>query len=90
VADDVRAVDALGVERLEQIGDVALDVPGPVPGRAAVTAQVDRDPAPLGKGLLREAPIALAVRRDAVDRQRGCTVRRAVVMKIEDSQGALA
>ena len=64
--------------------------PGAVPGRAAVAAQVDREPAALGEGLLREAAVALAVGGDAVDRERGSAVRRAVVMKIENSHRALA
>ena len=85
VPDHLDALDALGVQRLEQVGDVLLDRPGPVPGRAPVAAQVDRQPAALGERLLRQAAVALAVGRDAVDRERGRAVGRAVVMKIEDS-----
>ncbi len=89
VPDHLDALHALGIERLEQVGDVLLDRPGPVPGRAPVPAQVDRQPAALRECLLREAAVALAVGRDAVDRERGSAVGRTVVMKIEDSHRAV-
>ena len=90
VADHLDAIDALGIERLEQVGDVALDGPGAVPGRAAVAAQVDREPAALGERLLRQPAVALAMGRDAVDRERGRAVGRAEVVEIEDSHRAEA
>jgi hypothetical protein len=78
------ALDALGVERLEQVGDMLLDGPGAVPGGAAVAAQVDREPAALRERLLRQPAVALSVGGHAVHGQRRRSVGRSIVMKVEN------
>ena len=87
MSDDDDALCALRVQRLEQVGHVPLDRPGGVPGRAPVAAQVDREPAPLGEGLLSKPAITLAVGGDAVDRERRRPVGRAIMVEVENSHG---
>jgi hypothetical protein len=55
-----------------------------------VAAEIHREPAALWERLLRQAAIALAMCRDAVDGERGRAVGRAVVVKVQDSHGAEA
>ena len=75
VAHHVGALEALGVQQLDQIGDQPLGVPRRLPGRAAVAAQVGRDHPPLGKSLLGQPLEPDAVAGHAVQRQQRCAVR---------------
>lgn len=57
----------LGVEGLDQVGDMGLDVPGRIPPGASVPAQVDGQHPAAGQRVGRQPPVAAAVVAHPVD-----------------------
>jgi hypothetical protein len=82
VADPGRGRDTQGRCRVEEVVDVRLEAPGRLPGRAAVTTEIDADDAePLEP--LRERPESRPVARDAVEAEHGRPVRLTPLVDVE-------
>ena len=85
VPDPVGLLDPERIDGVDQIGDMRLEVPWRfVPG-AAVPAQIRRDdPEARRPALEREPPLALAVRRHAVQAEKRWTGRITPLVRMQD------
>ncbi len=75
----------MGIERVDQIGDVLPDVPRPVAERPPVAPQIDSDGVSLGPRLLGEPTESLPVGGDPVDGEDRRAGWRAELVNMEKS-----
>lgn len=83
VPDHINRGQIVGVERVDEIGDVLADVPRPVAERPSVAPQIDRDGLSLRPPLLGEPTEAPPVGGDPVDGEDGRTRWRAELVNME-------
>ena len=82
--------DLLRSQRLQQIGDVCVNVPRRIPAGLSVPAQIDGQHVSVGERSLGKAFEASAMTRYTVDREQWFAIGGAEVMNVEAHDGSVA